>query len=208
MKTVTEFPRPVREIENEWITLADGCRLAARIWLPEDAEREPGAGDPRVSALPQARRHGRARRADPSLPRRPRLRLRAGRHARQRRFRRPDGGRVHPAGAGRRARGDRLARGAALVHRRGRHDGHQLGRLQRAPGRRAPAAGAEGDHHAVLDRRPLRRRHPLHGRLPAAPTTSPGPRSCSPTPRARPTRRWSASAGARCGSIASSTPRS
>ncbi len=29
------------------------------------------------------------------------------------------------------------------------------------------AAGAEGDHHAVLDRRPLRRRRPLHGRLPA-----------------------------------------
>ena len=65
MKTVTEFPRPVREIENEWIPLADGCRLAARIWLPEDAEREPGAGDPRISALPQARRHGRARRARP-----------------------------------------------------------------------------------------------------------------------------------------------
>jgi putative CocE/NonD family hydrolase len=41
MKTVTEFPRRVREIENEWITLADGCRLAARIWLPEDAEQNP-----------------------------------------------------------------------------------------------------------------------------------------------------------------------
>ena len=41
MKTVTEFPRTVREIENAWITLADGCRLAARIWLPEDAEQDP-----------------------------------------------------------------------------------------------------------------------------------------------------------------------
>ena len=28
----------------------------------------------------------------------------------------------------------------------------------------AAPAGAEGDHHRLLDRRPLRRRHPLHGR--------------------------------------------
>ncbi len=41
MRTVTEFPCPVREIENAWITLADGCRLAARIWLPEDASEKP-----------------------------------------------------------------------------------------------------------------------------------------------------------------------
>jgi len=41
MKTIDQFPRPIREIENAWITLADGCRLAARIWLPEDAERDP-----------------------------------------------------------------------------------------------------------------------------------------------------------------------
>ena len=41
MRTVTDFPRKVREIENQWITLADGCRLAARIWLPEDAGADP-----------------------------------------------------------------------------------------------------------------------------------------------------------------------
>jgi uncharacterized protein len=41
MKTVSTFPRPGREIENAWITLADGCRLAARIWLPDDAEQSP-----------------------------------------------------------------------------------------------------------------------------------------------------------------------
>jgi hypothetical protein len=40
MKTVTKFPRQVREIENCWITLSDGCRLAARIWLPDDAEQD------------------------------------------------------------------------------------------------------------------------------------------------------------------------
>ena len=34
----TRFPRRVREIEHTWIALADGTRLAARIWLPEDAE--------------------------------------------------------------------------------------------------------------------------------------------------------------------------
>jgi uncharacterized protein len=37
----TEFPRPVREIEHTWLHLSDGTRLAARIWLPEDAENDP-----------------------------------------------------------------------------------------------------------------------------------------------------------------------
>jgi len=37
----TELPRPVREIEHTWLHLSDGTRLAARIWLPEDAEDEP-----------------------------------------------------------------------------------------------------------------------------------------------------------------------
>ena len=37
----TEFPRKVREIENTWIPMPDGVKLAARIWLPEDAEDDP-----------------------------------------------------------------------------------------------------------------------------------------------------------------------
>ena len=37
MKIVESFPRKVREIENCWIPLSDGSRLASRIWLPEDA---------------------------------------------------------------------------------------------------------------------------------------------------------------------------
>ena len=41
IKVVTHFPRRVREIENTWIPLKDGVRLAARIWLPEDAEHDP-----------------------------------------------------------------------------------------------------------------------------------------------------------------------
>lgn len=38
---ITDFPRKVREIENTWITMPDGVRLAARIWLPEDADDDP-----------------------------------------------------------------------------------------------------------------------------------------------------------------------
>jgi uncharacterized protein len=33
--------REIREIENVWITLADGCRLATRLWLPPDADAVP-----------------------------------------------------------------------------------------------------------------------------------------------------------------------
>ncbi len=35
------LPRHVREIENVFIPLADGSRLAARLWLPEDAQAKP-----------------------------------------------------------------------------------------------------------------------------------------------------------------------
>jgi uncharacterized protein len=41
MKVLTEFPRAVSVIENEWIPLPDGTRLAARIWRPVDAEWAP-----------------------------------------------------------------------------------------------------------------------------------------------------------------------
>ncbi|HXV61039.1 MAG TPA: CocE/NonD family hydrolase [Vicinamibacteria bacterium] len=41
MRIVTSFPRPVRVIENTWIPLSDGTHLAARLWLPEDAEARP-----------------------------------------------------------------------------------------------------------------------------------------------------------------------
>src|SRR6266581_6849288 len=38
---VTTFPNAVRVIEHTLIPLKDGTRLAARIWLPVDAERDP-----------------------------------------------------------------------------------------------------------------------------------------------------------------------
>ena len=41
MKIVRTTPFPIREIETIWIPLSDGCRLAARLWLPEDAEENP-----------------------------------------------------------------------------------------------------------------------------------------------------------------------
>ncbi len=41
MKIVDTFPRAVRDIENVFIPLAGGGRLAARIRLPEDAESSP-----------------------------------------------------------------------------------------------------------------------------------------------------------------------
>ena len=41
MKTRLSFPRKVREIPNTFITLPDGTRLAARIWMPVDAEQKP-----------------------------------------------------------------------------------------------------------------------------------------------------------------------
>ena len=38
---VTTFPKAVRVIEHTLIPLKDGTKLAARIWLPEDAEQNP-----------------------------------------------------------------------------------------------------------------------------------------------------------------------
>ena len=38
---VTTFPRTVRIIEHTTVPLKDGTTLAARIWLPEDAEQNP-----------------------------------------------------------------------------------------------------------------------------------------------------------------------
>ncbi len=38
---VTTFPRTVRAIEHALIPLRDGTMLAARIWLPDDAEQNP-----------------------------------------------------------------------------------------------------------------------------------------------------------------------
>ncbi len=41
IKTVTKFPRKTKEIENFWIPMSDGVKLAARMFLPVDAEKNP-----------------------------------------------------------------------------------------------------------------------------------------------------------------------
>ncbi len=41
MAVVRNFPRTVEETENLWIPLQDGCRLATRMWMPDDAEQDP-----------------------------------------------------------------------------------------------------------------------------------------------------------------------
>jgi putative CocE/NonD family hydrolase len=56
METRTEFPRRVRTISTEWIVLADGSRLAATIWLPEDAGQSPVPAI--LEYLPYRRRDG------------------------------------------------------------------------------------------------------------------------------------------------------
>jgi putative CocE/NonD family hydrolase len=39
--TVTAFPHAIHRVDPVWIPLADGTRLAARMWLPADADRHP-----------------------------------------------------------------------------------------------------------------------------------------------------------------------
>ena len=41
MKTVDKLPHAIRQLDQQWIPLSDGVHLAARIWLPEGAERNP-----------------------------------------------------------------------------------------------------------------------------------------------------------------------
>ncbi|HSI00546.1 MAG TPA: CocE/NonD family hydrolase [Reyranella sp.] len=56
----------VREIENAWIPLADGTRLAARLWLPDDAERAPVPA--LLEYLPYRKRDGTVERDSQSHP--------------------------------------------------------------------------------------------------------------------------------------------
>jgi putative CocE/NonD family hydrolase len=41
MHAQTPPPHEIAEIDNVWIAMSDGCRLAARVWLPADAEQHP-----------------------------------------------------------------------------------------------------------------------------------------------------------------------
>ncbi len=41
MRFIKDFPEEIREIENEWISMPDGTKLAARLWVPERAWGDP-----------------------------------------------------------------------------------------------------------------------------------------------------------------------
>ncbi len=66
MRVVGQLPRLVREIENCWIPLSDGCRLAARLWLPVDAEGDPVPAI--LEYLPYRKRDGTAERDELTHP--------------------------------------------------------------------------------------------------------------------------------------------
>jgi len=40
-RKLDDLPHKIKKVEHFWITLKDGCRLAARMWLPADAEAKP-----------------------------------------------------------------------------------------------------------------------------------------------------------------------
>ena len=173
--------------------------MAARVFLPADADAEPGPGDHRVHPVPEARPHRDQQRAVPSLPRGSRVRGRSARDPRFRRVRWNPARRISRPGAGRRRRGDRVAGRQPWCSRQGRDHRQFLGRLQRPPDRGPPATGARGDRHVLLHGRPLRRRHALHGRLPADRHARLGDDVPGAAGAAARSRRSSASAGARCG---------
>ena len=205
MKIVTDFPRKVKEIENLWIELSDGVKLAARIWLPEDAEEKPVPAI--LEYLPYRKRDGTIVRdaAHPSLFRRPRLCGGARRHARQWRFRRADASTNMPSRS--RTTRSKSSTGwpSSLVHRQGRHDRHLLGRLQRTAGRGAQAAGTQGGRSRCARRMIAMPTTSITRAAASSTRISAGRRPCSPIPRARPIPRSSASAGATCGSSGSRT---
>ena len=145
-----------------------GRHQAWRSYLDPRRRRGPsGAGDPRVHPVPKERPVRRRRPRTLRILRCARVRRGASRHPRLGGLRRRADRRVHRPGAGRRRRSHRLDRLPAVVQRRGRDDRQILGRVQRPPGRGAAPARPPSCRHRVLDRRPLRRRRPLHGRLSA-----------------------------------------
>ncbi|MBP5981806.1 MAG: CocE/NonD family hydrolase [Halomonas sp.] len=66
MNIKQDFPHSVREIENIWIPLKDGTRLAARIWLPDDADAQPVPAI--LEYLPYRKRDGTAVRDELTHP--------------------------------------------------------------------------------------------------------------------------------------------
>ena len=147
---VTTFPRSVRLIEHVLIPLKDGTTLAARIWLPDDAERNPVPAI--LEYLPYRKRDGTHERdaliiltwpatATPAF-----ASIFAAAAIRGSAVRR-----VLRARAGRWRGGDSVVGGATLVQRRRRDDGYLLGRLQWTADCSAPSSGTQGDRHHLFE---------------------------------------------------------
>jgi putative CocE/NonD family hydrolase len=66
MLLTTDDPLTVREIEHVWIPLSDGTRLAARVWLPDDADEHPVPAV--LEYIPYRKNDGTASRDVPRLP--------------------------------------------------------------------------------------------------------------------------------------------
>ena len=158
------------EHRRAFITVADGTRLAAQLWLPE---RAPAPVAARGAPLPDGRPHRVVRRRSTSgCARRAASRSAGSTSAAPAR---PSGHR-HRRVHGRRARrhlpGDRVARGAGVVERPRRHVRHLVVGLQLAPGRLPAPARARRDRSDLRLGRPLHRRRPLHGRRRSRRSTS------------------------------------
>lgn len=66
MQIVDRFPHAVRSIENLWIPLADGTRLAARVWMPNDAPQRPVPAI--IEYIPYRKRDGTRERDEAMYP--------------------------------------------------------------------------------------------------------------------------------------------
>ena len=185
------------------ITVADGTRLAAQLWLPGAA---PGARAARGAPLPDGRPHGHLRVRVRAALRGGRLRRLPARHPRHRLVERPRDRRVHGRGARRHLPGDRVAGRAGVVERAGRDVRHLVVGLQLAPGRLPAPAGARRDRADLRLRRPLHRRRPLHGRRAQGARPRRLARSTwSPATRSRRCPPCSATAGGRSGRAGSTS---
>ena len=66
MAVRTAFPHKIREVENDWIVLKDGIRLAARYWMPANAEDQPVPAI--LEYIPYCKRDGTAPRDEAMHP--------------------------------------------------------------------------------------------------------------------------------------------
>ena len=154
---MTRMSLPVKATDVS-ITMADGVRLAATLYLPRRRRsvRRPARG----AALPQGRPHGVVPRFVRAIRRRGRVRGVPARPARHGLVGGYGDRRVPGRGTFRPPRRDRMAGDAGVVERAGRDVRDVVFRVQLA------AHGCRGGARAWCGRRHVRHRRPLHRRRP------------------------------------------